>query len=161
MYKNYKNLVVATFFLSIVVVGLGAYTRLSDAGLGCPDWPGCYGFLTVPKHEADLAHVEQTYPDMMFETAKAWKETLRDALDDIHLYETACKEKVRKQIHARFKQDKDRKKYSQALADKDAEISLLQEQIVSMRNRLSLLVSKQDLLKIKVDVFICVRCIVS
>ena len=43
--------------------------------------------------------------------AKAWKETLRDALDDIHLYETACKEKVRKQIHARFKQDKDRKKY--------------------------------------------------
>jgi len=76
MYKNYKNLVLATFFLSIVVVGLGAYTRLSDAGLGCPDWPGCYGFLTVPKHEADLAHVEQTYPDMMFETAKAWKEMI-------------------------------------------------------------------------------------
>lgn len=47
--------------------------------------------------------------------------------------------------------DKDRKKYSQALADKDAELSLLQEQIVSMRNRLSLLVSKQDLLKIKVE----------
>ncbi|MGS0537232.1 COX15/CtaA family protein [Pseudoalteromonas sp. SaAl2] len=76
MYKNYKYLVVATFFLSILVVGLGAYTRLSDAGLGCPDWPGCYGFLTVPKHEVDLALVEQTYPDMMFETAKAWKEMI-------------------------------------------------------------------------------------
>ncbi len=35
--------------------------------------------------------------------AKAWKETLRDGLDDIRLYEAACKEKVRKQIHARFK----------------------------------------------------------
>ncbi|MDN3378532.1 MULTISPECIES: COX15/CtaA family protein [unclassified Pseudoalteromonas] len=76
MYKNYKYLVVVTFFLSILVVGLGAYTRLSDAGLGCPDWPGCYGFLTVPKHAADLALVEQTYPDMMFETAKAWKEMI-------------------------------------------------------------------------------------
>ncbi|KPH93616.1 cytochrome B [Pseudoalteromonas porphyrae] len=76
MYKNYKNLVLATFMLSILVIGLGAYTRLSDAGLGCPDWPGCYGFLTVPKHAADLAHVEQSYPDMMFETAKAWKEMI-------------------------------------------------------------------------------------
>jgi hypothetical protein len=34
-----------------------------------------------------------------------------NALNDIHLYETACKEKVRKQIHARFKPDKNRKKY--------------------------------------------------
>ena len=59
MYKNYKYLVLITVFFSILVVGLGAYTRLSDAGLGCPDWPGCYGFLTVPKHETALLHVEQ------------------------------------------------------------------------------------------------------
>ena len=31
-----------------VVIGLGAWTRLADAGLGCPDWPGCYGFVTFP-----------------------------------------------------------------------------------------------------------------
>lgn len=34
--------------LAVVVIMLGAWTRLVDAGLGCPDWPGCYGFLTVP-----------------------------------------------------------------------------------------------------------------
>ncbi|MDC9526917.1 COX15/CtaA family protein [Pseudoalteromonas sp. Angola-30] len=76
MYKNYKNWVLATGLLALLVVGLGAYTRLSDAGLGCPDWPGCYGFLTVPKHEADIALATQSYPDMMFETAKAWKEMI-------------------------------------------------------------------------------------
>lgn len=43
--------------------------------------------------------------------AKAWKETLRDALDDIRLYEAAAKEKVRQQIHARFSEDADRKRY--------------------------------------------------
>ena len=43
--------------------------------------------------------------------AKAWKETLRDALDDISLYEASAKEKVRKQIHARYKNSADRKKY--------------------------------------------------
>ena len=42
--------------------------------------------------------------------AKAWKETLRDAIDDIALYTAACKEKVRKKIHIRFKQEKERKK---------------------------------------------------
>jgi cytochrome c oxidase assembly protein subunit 15 len=74
MYKNYKNWVLLTGLFALVVVALGAYTRLSDAGLGCPDWPGCYGFLTVPKHEADIALATQSYPDMVFEKAKAWKE---------------------------------------------------------------------------------------
>lgn len=76
MAKNYKLLVLATCLLSLLVVGLGAYTRLSDAGLGCPDWPGCYGFLTVPKSDAALSHVATNYPDMMFEAAKAWKEMI-------------------------------------------------------------------------------------
>ena len=43
--------------------------------------------------------------------AKAWKETLRDGMDDIALYTAACKEKVRKKIHVRFKHEKARKKY--------------------------------------------------
>ena len=41
--------------LALIVVLLGAYTRLTHAGLGCPDWPGCYGFISVPKSEAQLA----------------------------------------------------------------------------------------------------------
>ena len=40
--------------LAYVVILLGAYTRLADAGLGCPDWPGCYGHIGVPKHVDDV-----------------------------------------------------------------------------------------------------------
>src|SRR5581483_8746218 len=42
----YRPLVLVTTVLAFVVVVVGAYVRLNDAGLGCPDWPGCYGELT-------------------------------------------------------------------------------------------------------------------
>ncbi|MDP4982682.1 COX15/CtaA family protein [Pseudoalteromonas tunicata] len=76
MIKKYKNLVLICCFFSICVVGLGAYTRLSDAGLGCPDWPGCYGFLTVPHHEIHSEVLSENFPGMVLETAKAWKEMI-------------------------------------------------------------------------------------
>ncbi len=60
--------------LAYVVILLGAYTRLADAGLGCPDWPGCYGHVGVPKHVDDVAVANQAYPDRPVEAAKAWKE---------------------------------------------------------------------------------------
>ena len=60
--------------LAYVVVLLGAYTRLGDAGLGCPDWPGCYGHISVPKHVDDVSLANQAYPDRPVEAAKAWKE---------------------------------------------------------------------------------------
>ncbi len=61
--------------LTMVVIVLGAYTRLSDAGLGCPDWPGCYGqLLGVPEQPAEIAKAEQAYPGWRVEVDKAWIE---------------------------------------------------------------------------------------
>ncbi|MER2527770.1 MAG: COX15/CtaA family protein [Candidatus Competibacter denitrificans] len=60
--------------LTFVVVVLGAYVRLSDAGLGCPDWPGCYGQLAVPDQAHQIAEANQSYPHRPLEPAKAWKE---------------------------------------------------------------------------------------
>lgn len=55
--------------LAFFVVTLGAYTRLKDAGLGCPDWPGCYGHMVVPKVNDHADFVGQ-----VVEPAKAWSE---------------------------------------------------------------------------------------
>ena len=63
--------------LALFVIILGAYVRLSDAGLGCPDWPGCYGKLFVP--EGSVSQVEEmnlAYPERPFEKDKAVKEML-------------------------------------------------------------------------------------
>ena len=62
--------------LALVVIVFGAYVRLSDAGLGCPDWPGCYGRLTVPAEQAS-PHLE--HPDWHarpLEAGKAWREMI-------------------------------------------------------------------------------------
>ena len=60
--------------LAVVVVLLGAYTRLTHAGLGCPDWPGCYGFLSVPmsEHKQNLAAMR--FPEAPLEVTKGWNE---------------------------------------------------------------------------------------
>ncbi|WP_371370274.1 heme A synthase [Pseudomonas sp. QL9] len=62
--------------LALVVVLLGAYTRLTHAGLGCPDWPGCYGFIHVPSSEAQLAHAEARFPEAPVEAQKGWNEMI-------------------------------------------------------------------------------------
>ena len=70
------NLSFIAVILAFTVVLLGAYTRLVDAGLGCPDWPGCYGFLTVPEgqHEIDIA--TEAFPHAPVEAHKAWPEMI-------------------------------------------------------------------------------------
>ncbi len=60
--------------LVVVVVVLGAFTRLVDAGLGCPDWPGCYGHLLWPNDSAEISAAEQAWPDAPVDLAKTWPE---------------------------------------------------------------------------------------
>lgn len=75
--RNYRLLLVSALILALVVVSLGAYVRLSDAGLGCPDWPGCYGhWLGVPEAHHEQQAAAQAYPDRPLDTGKAWKEML-------------------------------------------------------------------------------------
>lgn len=62
--------------LALFVVLLGAYTRLTHAGLGCPDWPGCYGFISVPGNDLQLAHAELHYPESPVQAEKGWNEML-------------------------------------------------------------------------------------
>lgn len=70
MQKTYSILLSLTLGLALLVIVLGAYTRLSDAGLGCPDWPGCYGHLGVPE-QVDAGQFARP-----LEHAKAWKEMI-------------------------------------------------------------------------------------
>ncbi len=72
---GYRLALFATCFAMVVVV-LGAYTRLVDAGLGCPDWPGCYGFLTVPEAQEDIRIAEARFPDAPVEVDKGWPEMI-------------------------------------------------------------------------------------
>lgn len=69
-----KKLTSFALILAFTVIVLGAYTRLTDAGLGCPDWPGCYGQVGVPVSEAELQRAQLLYPDAPVEAEKAWTE---------------------------------------------------------------------------------------
>ena len=72
--KRARWLVTATLALALAVIALGAYTRLTDAGLGCPDWPGCYGRLTPPVHDTHIAEVQTRFPDAQVDPFKARNE---------------------------------------------------------------------------------------
>ena len=63
-------------FLAFSVVALGAWTRLVDAGLGCPDWPGCYGFVWMPTTESEISQANALYPEREFEVEKAIPEVV-------------------------------------------------------------------------------------
>ncbi|HPI94948.1 MAG TPA: COX15/CtaA family protein [Gammaproteobacteria bacterium] len=72
--KNYSKLAWFGVALALFVVVLGAFVRLSDAGLGCPDWPGCYGHLDWPTETHEITKANDAFPERAVEPHKAWKE---------------------------------------------------------------------------------------
>ncbi len=63
--------------LALCVVVLGAFTRLSDAGLGCPDWPTCYGhYMLWPETPEEIAAANALHPDFPFDETIAWPEVI-------------------------------------------------------------------------------------
>ena len=74
--KYFKKLLLLATITAFCLVVLGAYVRLSDAGLGCPDWPGCFGTLSVPESQSAIENAELNFPSQHIETAKAWKEMI-------------------------------------------------------------------------------------
>lgn len=75
-YSNFTKIAIFATFLAATVVMLGAYTRLKDAGLGCPDWPGCYGQLSVPESSKALAKAQAAFPTANIIPKKAWPEMI-------------------------------------------------------------------------------------
>ena len=73
-YRRHTKLVLLTFALAFVVILIGAYTRLTNAGLSCPDWPQCYGFITAPHTLVQLQEALTRYPAMPVNVKKAWTE---------------------------------------------------------------------------------------
>jgi cytochrome c oxidase assembly protein subunit 15 len=74
--KTYRNLLLATLAMTFALIVLGAYVRLSDAGLGCPDWPGCYGHVTVIHASDHILAAQEADPLGPVSFAKAWKEMI-------------------------------------------------------------------------------------
>lgn len=72
---GYRLALIATALAAVVVL-LGAYTRLTHAGLGCPDWPGCYGFLSVPMSEQHRGLAALRFPEAPLEVRKGWNEMI-------------------------------------------------------------------------------------
>jgi cytochrome c oxidase assembly protein subunit 15 len=75
-YTWYIRFIHLATVLALIVVVLGAWVRLTDAGLGCPDWPGCYGSLIVPDQETEAAASNAAFPERPLDSAKAWNEMI-------------------------------------------------------------------------------------
>ena len=73
---KYRKLVWITVFLTFDLIMFGAFTRLTDSGLGCPDWPGCYGQANPFQAHADIKAAEIAMPTGPVTVMKAWIEMI-------------------------------------------------------------------------------------
>jgi len=72
-HRHFHRLAWIAVLLAFGIVVFGAFVRLSNAGLSCPDWPTCYGRATWPVHEHEIAAANAVF-DRAVETHKAWRE---------------------------------------------------------------------------------------
>ena len=75
---RWLSLLAAVFAFGLVM--FGAFVRLSNAGLSCPDWPTCYGEATWPQHAQAVARADAAFPDRPYEAHKAWREQVHRML---------------------------------------------------------------------------------
>src|SRR5207342_2050675 len=71
--RHFHRLAWVAVLLAFAIVVFGAFVRLSNAGLSCPDWPTCYGRATWPVHADDIAHANAHF-ERVVETSKTWRE---------------------------------------------------------------------------------------
>lgn len=71
-----RTLTLVTLFITFDLVLFGAFTRLTDSGLGCPDWPGCYGAASPIGAHADISAAQQAMPTGPVTFSKAWIEMI-------------------------------------------------------------------------------------
>ena len=74
--RHFIYLTLIATVLAFFVIVLGAYVRLSHAGLGCPDWPGCYGRMVMPLDEEVSVALKHDFKERPVEHGKAWKEMI-------------------------------------------------------------------------------------
>ena len=79
VYRHFHRFAWLAVALTLCVVVFGAYVRLSDAGMGCPDWPTCYGRATWPKAAEDAAR-HAAIDVRPYEIGKAWREQVHSHL---------------------------------------------------------------------------------
>lgn len=71
---RYRKILFLTWFLTLDLIMFGAFVRLTDSGLGCPDWPGCYGSVTPVGALQDIREAVKVMPDGPVTLPKAWIE---------------------------------------------------------------------------------------
>lgn len=79
----FRSLAFVALGFAFGVIVFGAFVRLSNAGLSCPDWPTCYGQATWPGHAGDIAAANTAFPERPVETHKAWREQVHRMLAGI------------------------------------------------------------------------------
>ncbi|HSL70257.1 MAG TPA: COX15/CtaA family protein, partial [Longimicrobiales bacterium] len=74
--QKFRKLAWLTAFLTLDLIMFGSFTRLTDSGLGCPDWPGCYGHSNPVSAGESIRAAESALPTGPVTATKAWIEML-------------------------------------------------------------------------------------